>query len=80
MNEQDQHLLDAIQSNTGLKTLFIGIFGDPTSDSNQAIINRANSLVRNRDLILASLKTGRRMKKESLNVFFFKSESANVWQ
>lgn len=64
--ENDEHFLRLIEQGS-LEHLFIGIYGDPATPENGAIIARAKKMVSNR--------TGRK----GLKVDFFSSESAKVW-
>ena len=64
--ENDEHYLKRIEKGK-LTHLCVGIYGDPTSPSNKAIIARANKMNRSR-----------RRGKEML-VSFFDAASANVW-
>jgi hypothetical protein len=79
LSEQDDHLLDAIAKNTSLERAFVGVYGDPDSEQNQALIHDAQKLVERRSEILASGRTGRRAKKGQLEVHFYDTGSANVW-
>ena len=79
LSPQDDHILDWLATNTGLVRLFVGIHGDPTSQRNQELMSRAQSLIVHRNQVLASYKTGRRFKKGKLEVFFFKSATAKIW-
>lgn len=64
--ESDDHILGLIP-NGSIKDLFVSIFGDPSSDVNREIIEKATAL--------ASKRTGR----QALNVHFYDASSANVW-
>lgn len=79
MSAQDNHLLRAIEKNTQLERLFVGVYGDPASPTNQALIRAAARLAGGRDSVLASGRPGRRTKKKRLEVNFFDASTANVW-
>jgi hypothetical protein len=64
----DEHVLNAIGKGR-TDRLFIGLHGDPNSDSNKLVVQKA--------LSLASL---RRSKRHSLKVDFYMSETAHVWR
>lgn len=65
LDENDDHFLKRIEKGK-LSQLYVGIYGDPDSGSNKAIINRANRMAIPR-------------KRASLIVTFFDAASANVW-
>lgn len=79
LSQQDAHILDWIATNTGLTRLFIGIYGDPKTDDCARIIGEAQNLIRRREIVLDSKRTGRRYSKKGLQVSFFASETADVW-
>ena len=63
--ENDEHYLKCIERGR-LKSIYIGIYGDPSADENKKIISRANRLnVPNR--------------RSNLDIRFFDSGSAQVW-
>jgi Domain of unknown function (DUF4917) len=63
--ENDEHFLKKIEKGK-LSQLYVGIYGDPDSASNQAIVKRANRMT-----------TARR--RTPLSVAFFDAASAKVW-
>jgi len=63
--ENDEHFLRVIEKGK-IGKVFIGIFGDPDSDSAKAVIKRGKRLESNR-------------KKGDLTVYFYDSASAKVW-
>lgn len=63
--ENDEHFLKRIEKGK-LSHLYVGIYGDPNSDSNKAIINRA-------------IKMATAKRKAKLRVDFFDAASAKVW-
>lgn len=65
--ENDEHLLKLIDRGR-LKKIFVGIYGDPTTDGNRKIIERAN-------LIPAQRKRSAPLAE----VYFFDAVSAQVW-
>ena len=79
LSEQDNHILEWISKNTTLPRIFIGVHGDHTSGNGAELVERGLELVEERKAVLKSGNTGRRLKKESLEVFFYQSETANVW-
>ena len=64
-SENDKHIFNKI-ANGRLKHLFIGIYGDPNSETNQSIISLAEGL-----------KSCR--KEYPLGITYFDSETAKVW-
>ena len=64
--ENDDHILRRLGKGT-FKKLYIGLYGDQISESNKAIIRRANDLAAMRN------------QEKPLEVVFFDSASANVW-
>lgn len=65
-SSNDDHILRLIERGK-VKILFVGVFGDPDSDSNVLVIRRA------RQLAIA------RPARRPLDVRFFDADSANVW-
>jgi hypothetical protein len=66
MSESDEHVLSAIEANQ-VKAIFVSVFGDPDSASNQMLISRAKAL---------AVKRG---DSKSLAIHFYNAESATVW-
>lgn len=66
MADNDEHILRAIQRSK-VKKLFVGIFGDPASDSAQQIVARARHLADGRP------------PSKPLAVSFYDAASAEVW-
>ncbi len=64
--ENDDHILRRLGKGT-FKKLYIGLYGDPSSESNKAIIRRANDLAAMRN------------QEKPLEVVFFDSASSDVW-
>lgn len=65
----DEHLLRRIAEGK-VHTVFVSIFGDPSSDSNKGVIQRADSLADERSDFNPT---------KPLKVRFFDAESAEVW-
>lgn len=65
--DNDTHILHAIEQNTKLRAVFIGLHGDPGSAWNQKIVRRAQAMAASRDA------------KSPLIVSFYDSSSANIW-
>lgn len=65
--ENDEHLLKLIDKGK-LKKVFVGIYGDPITDSNRKIIERAKLI-----------PTRRRQNGIQAEVHFFDAASAHVW-
>lgn len=65
--ENDNHILKKLGRGR-FKKLYVGIFGNPKSDFNQAIIASANAL------------SAMRHERFPLEVCFFDSETAHVWR
>ena len=63
----DTHVLRTIEKNNGIKSLFIGLHGDPGLPFNQQIIHTAQGMAATRSA------------KHPLAVHFYDSVSANVW-
>lgn len=64
--ENDDHILRRLGKGS-FKKLYVGLYGDPNTEANQAIIQRANGLA------------AMRHERKPLEVVFFDSASANVW-
>ena len=65
--ENDEHFLKVIEKGK-VKHLYVGLFGDENSESNNAIKRRASRMIQNR------------AKSKPLKVSFYDSESAHVWK
>ncbi len=65
LSENDKHILRVLERGK-MHHLYIGIFGDPNSETNQATINRA-----------LQMENARRY--QDLNVHFYDTASADVW-
>ena len=65
--ENDEHLLTLIDHGK-IKKLFVGIYGDQTSEGNRKIIKRAELI-----------PTRRRLNGTQAEVHFFDAKSAHVW-
>ncbi|OUD36311.1 hypothetical protein FPG59_06735 [Flavobacterium sp. FPG59] len=64
--ENDNHILECISKGT-IQHLFVGLYGNPETDSNQQIIKKALELGKYRSEIF------------KLKTTFYDAESANVW-
>ncbi|QNL48133.1 DUF4917 family protein [Olivibacter sp. SDN3] len=64
--DNDDHILKLIP-NCSIKSLFISLYGDITSESNKEIITKAERLL------------AKRKKKGYIELHFFDAESARVW-
>ena len=62
----DEHILKAVL-NSKVSTLYVSLFGDPTSASNQRIISTAQDLI------------DQRPKRKPLKIEFYDAQSAAVW-
>ncbi len=67
-SENDEHILRKIETGK-LENVFISLYGDPESDDNKRIRQRAERMVLNRP----------EDNRNSLKVRFFDADSANVW-
>jgi hypothetical protein len=63
--DNDEHFLKCIEKGK-LKSVYVGLYGDPNSDANKKIISRANRL-------------NAPNRRHPLDVKFFDSATANVW-
>lgn len=63
----DEHFLKRIEQGK-IQHLFVGIHGDPDSESNKEIISRANAM------------PGKRKNRRTLDISFFDSGSAAIWK
>lgn len=66
LDANDDHIIRLIPK-SNVKQLFVSIYGDEKSEDNKRIIKRAMGLPLER------------RKKTSLDVYFYRSDSANVW-
>ncbi|MGB7440118.1 MAG: DUF4917 family protein [Coleofasciculaceae cyanobacterium] len=67
--ESDEHILHAIEKGK-INNVFVSIYGEPDSERNQRIIERAKQLQSNRS---------KRGSQKKLAVHFFEASSADVW-
>jgi hypothetical protein len=73
LGESDQHILDAISYNNKLPEIYVGLYGNPSTDTNKEIKKRCMELVSIRRKMIEN-KGG-----NELEVNYFNAESANVW-
>lgn len=66
LSENDAHYLRLVERGR-LSKLYVGLYGDPASDENVAIMSRAEALA------------DRRPEAKPLEIAFYSSESARVW-
>lgn len=66
IRDEDNHVFDIVNSNSGLKKIFVSLYGDQNSDNNQKIIQKIN-LWREQ-----YISKGR-------EYYFYDSKSAKVW-
>lgn len=66
--DNDKHIFDRIERGK-LERLYISVFGDPQSDTNQQVMERGQTMAHNRQAL-----GGR-----TLTVHFYDAESAHVW-
>jgi hypothetical protein len=71
LGASDGHILDAIATNRNLRTIYVGLHGDPDSLSSQATCAAAQRLVDRRAQLPG--------RPATLEVFFYDSDSAGVW-
>jgi hypothetical protein len=69
-SENDQHVMDWIARGK-LSKMYVGVFGDPDSDSNRALIARAQAL--------SASRTSTGPKGKALDIEFFHAASARAW-
>ena len=74
MSDEDAHIRQWIAENAKVRRLFVGIHGNPRSESNLQLVARARSIVARRKKILGAAYVSNR-----LYVHFFDSRSAGVW-
>lgn len=74
LGQSDQHIANAIALNPKLDRLAIGLYGDPKSNTNQEIYNAISKIQAQREDLRK-----RKQKAKSLEVFFYDSASAKVW-
>lgn len=67
MSQNDEHWLRLIEKNRALRKIFVGIYGDPSSAGNRALIARCATL------------GSTRPERSPLDVTFFDAASAQVW-
>jgi hypothetical protein len=72
LGASDQHIANAIADNDGLSRVIVGLHGDPGSKSNEEIIAAAQKMQARRS-------ERKRGKGKPLQVTYYQSESATVW-
>lgn len=73
LGASDGHICDAIASNVELPEVYVGLFGDPESEWNMSLRAATHLMVVSRSRL-----SGRR-KYRPLQVFFYLSDSVQVW-
>lgn len=68
--DNDMHILRVVEQNTKINTIFVSLYGDPDSEWNQGIIERAQAMAASRRA---------KFPLNVLSVYFYDSDSANVW-
>jgi hypothetical protein len=71
LGASDGHIIDVISKNRKLPELYVSLHGNPGSPSNRAIQRAVKKLENTRANLMA--------KSKPLEVFFYDSESAEVW-
>jgi hypothetical protein len=66
IRDEDDHVFDIMNSNKGIKKIFISLFGEPETEGNKKIIQKINSW-RNE------------YKSNGREYIFYRSSSASVW-
>lgn len=64
--ENDEHILQAIEKNSKLQQIYIGIYGAPNTPNNKKVISRG-------------LLLNKSSRKNPLDIFFYMADSAHVW-
>lgn len=70
LDSNDDHILNQIVDNTKIKSIFISLYGDPDSEGNRKIKEKAQSL---------ATKRKRKKANKVLEIHFFDAQSAHVW-
>jgi hypothetical protein len=70
LDANDMHVLRCISAGA-VSDLLVGLYGDPASPRNKAVVARAEELI--------ALRTDLRGRKVPLKVTYYKAESAKVW-
>ncbi len=78
MSPSDDHVLEALVRGK-FSRIFVSVYGDPTSEDNRQLIERASLLPEQRDDYVKSFDKHRR-KARTLEVRFFDAASARVWE
>ena len=71
LGASDGHILDAITRNRNLRTIYVGLHGDPDSSSGRATRAAAH--------LLADRRAQLQGRSATLEVFFYDSNSTEVW-
>jgi hypothetical protein len=75
LGPSDEHLVHAIAGAPRLKKVFIGLHGNPTSEKNQEIIAVGSRIAAARERLRA-----RRRSAKPLEVHYYQSETARIWE
>ena len=67
-SENDAHIMERIRRNRKLKSLHVGIYGDPGNNSNKRLIQTLEALSKNRP------------QRYPLELSFYDAGSAKVWR
>ena len=79
LSEQDGHLLHAIARNSGLRSLCVGVYGDPSSELNRCLMATARELADRRNILHPKAEASRKRRPYELAVSFCDAASAKVW-
>lgn len=70
----DRHIVDTIAENTGVRNIYVGIYGDPGETANRATVASAEAIRDRRREIAEG-----RARARPVNLHFFNSQTVNVW-
>ncbi len=79
LSHQDRHLLEAIARNQRLKSLVVGVYGDPSSEPNSGLMATAQRLRTRRKEHHPGSRSDRRRGPHELDVRFYDAGSVAVW-
>lgn len=74
LGNSDQHIAEVIADNLELKELYVGIYGDPMSSTNQETFAACRMIETHRDKLNKKIR-----KPKVLDIQFYDSSTANIW-
>lgn len=77
--DNDDHIISLIPE-TKINKIFISTMSDLESDSNKDKLLKIQVLLDKRKDIIKQARSGRKIKRQEIEVYFYKADSAHVWR